>query len=505
MKNALLSISLFLIIATKMVYAESVQLNSYYPPPFSTYEQIQLIPRANDANINCTPSTVGTMFIDLTNTFLYCPDGIDFRELSVVWNQNGNDIFLTDAVSNPNLHVGIGTQSPTHKLHVETDFDLGPQGYFKNNNIFQNISILAVNIPGNRDSGIGFFKNNARIFSLYNDGDASISPMNSLVFEPETGPASALTASGFLGIGTTNPLSQLEIRGVDSDTTTEVGTLKITSPLGGSMLFDGNKIDTLDNPLNFQPLTTQRATLARGGGRVAIGDPQGFLRTFSVIDAVADDTPVAFFRHNAIGVSNEQILAIKSFGGDAGLSIFKEGVRKWSIRSEGQILGPIPNGSLVIRGEGLDLFLITQAGRVAVGGQAPSVIPDYRLDIDGTIFADIGAGGFAPSDRRLKKTIKSLTMNALNIVGSLRPVSFEWRDPKDAGMEGEQLGFVAQEVEPLLKQAVVASTDPDQMKGMKYNALLPVLTKALQELRFENKLLKNRIDVLEQDIEWGSL
>jgi hypothetical protein len=116
------------------------------------------------------------------------------------------------------------------------------------------------------------------------------------------------------------------------------------------------------------------------------------------------------------------------------------------------------------------------------------------LKINGTAFA---SGGFSPiSDRRFKQDVRPYTDDALNIVSELAPVTFFWKQARDAGMRGRQIGFIAQDVRPLLPEAVVASDNPDGLLGLNYDSLMPVLTKALQELTVENDNLQNRLTTL---------
>lgn len=57
-------------------------------------------------------------------------------------------------------------------------------------------------------------------------------------------------------------------------------------------------------------------------------------------------------------------------------------------------------------------------------------------------------------------------------------------------MKGEQIGFIAQDVETVLPQTVLTANDADKTKGIKYDELIPVLTKALQELKSEDDNLR---------------
>jgi hypothetical protein len=132
-----------------------------------------------------------------------------------------------------------------------------------------------------------------------------------------------------------------------------------------------------------------------------------------------------------------------------------------------------------------DLRIIN--GNVGIGG----VNPSYKLHVKGTAYA-AGAAG-ALSDNRYKTNITDLSLNALTIINELRPVSFEWKEPHDSGMEGSQFGFIAQEVEEVLPETVLTQDDEEQTKGLKYDALIPILTKAIQELETENRTLRQEI------------
>ena len=48
------------------------------------------------------------------------------------------------------------------------------------------------------------------------------------------------------------------------------------------------------------------------------------------------------------------------------------------------------------------------------------------------------------------------------------------------------LGFIAQEVEEVLPEVILTQDNEEQTKGLKYNALIPILTKAIQEPETQN-------------------
>jgi hypothetical protein len=65
------------------------------------------------------------------------------------------------------------------------------------------------------------------------------------------------------------------------------------------------------------------------------------------------------------------------------------------------------------------------------------------------------------------------------------------------GSEEKQIGFVAQEFEEIFPK-MVDIDGKSGMKTIKTTVLVPMLVKAIQELKAENDTLKSRIDTLEQ-------
>jgi len=84
-----------------------------------------------------------------------------------------------------------------------------------------------------------------------------------------------------------------------------------------------------------------------------------------------------------------------------------------------------------------------------------------------------------PSDARLKTAIEPLDGSALSAVMALRPVSYSWIDTGH-----RQIGFVAQDVEAVLPDAIARPENSD-VRHIDFGALISVLTKAVQELQGE--------------------
>ena len=104
------------------------------------------------------------------------------------------------------------------------------------------------------------------------------------------------------------------------------------------------------------------------------------------------------------------------------------------------------------------------------------------------------------SDASLKSDIKSLP-SASGQLKALRPVSYKMNAPVKEGREAaaqagvSQMGFVAQEVQEIFPEIVVA--DKNGTLGIRYTELIPVLVKAFQEQQAEIESLKTRLEALE--------
>ena len=109
------------------------------------------------------------------------------------------------------------------------------------------------------------------------------------------------------------------------------------------------------------------------------------------------------------------------------------------------------------------------------------------------------------SDERLKKNITDIASGQLAKINALKPRNFEW---KDSRKPGAQEGFIAQEVETSIPEAVedrLSSPDPDDtsrdfegdIKVIKHEVLNARLIKAVQELSAELDAAKARITTLE--------
>jgi hypothetical protein len=109
-----------------------------------------------------------------------------------------------------------------------------------------------------------------------------------------------------------------------------------------------------------------------------------------------------------------------------------------------------------------------------------------RIQTDGSATAYVTS-----SDYRLKENITPMT-GALSKVALLKPVTYKW---KVDGSDSQ--GFIAHELAEVAPYAVSGEKDGEQMQGVDYGKLTPILTAALQEAIAKIEVLEARISALE--------
>lgn len=123
--------------------------------------------------------------------------------------------------------------------------------------------------------------------------------------------------------------------------------------------------------------------------------------------------------------------------------------------------------------------------------------PSFRWD---DVYATNGT--IQTSDARLKTNIQPVPYG-LSTVMAMRPVTFTW---KDAAYKGRKVGFLAQELQPLVPE-VVKSHDwvmdetsgelqqvENEWLGVNYADLIPVLVQAIQEQQQQIEALRKQIE-----------
>jgi hypothetical protein len=359
-------------------------------------------------------------------------------------------------------NVGIGTSSPTGKLHIVPA-----------------VNNYAIKIDDGTYSGGLLTSSSTGGLILYN-GVAQ-----PLGFWTNNTERMRIDASGNVGIGTSSPGAKLDISNgmVRLSNAYQVqwfnGATQLASILadsGPNLTFQTGSSNTermrIDSSGNVGIGTVPTAKLdivgtqwVRGGAAVG-----------GVIILSADATS------GANGVTMEASFLT---GGYGPLKFRTSNTEAMRIDSSGNLLvgttsaTPSGGGFVVKQGSAGVSFTVTDHTSGTATNQYYSV-----FTYAGTVIGHIDQSGttgvsyVTTSDQRLKENIVDAP-SALASVNAIKVRSFDW---KSSG-EHQEYGYIAQELLEVAPEAVSVPTNEDQMMGVDFGKLTPRLVKAIQELK----------------------
>lgn len=277
-----------------------------------------------------------------------------------------------------------------------------------------------------------------------------------------------ITSGGNVGIGTTSPGSGISMSG--GLTINGTGSTQLSIQNGGANAFALNASSGAWTVFDYAS-GSWISSITSKNGNVGVGtsNPQTNLQVYES--------------------SSDSIFNVVS-GGKA-ISLYANSGQNPAVywdNSDPLRFGVSPTGGASGGGGGFsELMRITASGNVGIGTSTPG----YPLAVNGTAYATGAAG--ALSDARYKKDIAAYAEDALKQVEELKPVTFLWKDPRDDGMKGPQIGFIAQDVQNVVPETILTMHDDEKTLGIKYDALIPVLTKAIQQQQAEIDELKQSL------------
>jgi hypothetical protein len=348
-------------------------------------------------------------------------------------------------------------------------------------------------------------------------GATSFSPNNYLIRTNSSGifdTSAVYEAGGNVGIGTNTPNYLLDIWSTNSNV---FNTLRLRNPFTGAS--DGSEI-LLGNSQNF---TNAYFRLNGGGNNSQAG-------TGSLNIGVTQSSALALYTANTnrlhitsgglIGIGNANPNYSLDLGTSSGGSLTSIRINNaFTGASDGSeiLLGNSQNftnayfrlngggnnsqagtGSLnigVTQSSGLALYTsntnrlyITSSGLIGIG--TTSLQSGYRLHVVDSVYVggNVSASAYTTrSDYNLKDDIFDLKYG-LNDVLKLQPVEYTYKSNGS-----KQLGFIAQDIGTILPEVVSF----EESMSVNYQAIIPILTKAIQEQNALIKALEQRIINLE--------
>ena len=114
---------------------------------------------------------------------------------------------------------------------------------------------------------------------------------------------------------------------------------------------------------------------------------------------------------------------------------------------------------------------------------------------------DQGSIDITVSDYRVKKNITTQTASGIDKIKQLRPVNYEYADNDDFSFKADGVareGFIAHEVAEVIPSGCEGAKDAtNQVQSLKVDAIVSVLTKALQEAVAKIETLETKVAALE--------
>ncbi len=175
------------------------------------------------------------------------------------------------------------------------------------------------------------------------------------------------------------------------------------------------------------------------------------------------------------------------------------------------------NANIIMGTNATERMRITSGGQVLIGttnGFNGQNLIVYRSDLAAGFYTDAGTGkeavrfwnGTTPvgtitttgsttsyntsSDYRLKQDLKDF--DGLSLVSAIKTYDYEWKSDNS-----RSYGVMAHELQKVLPYAVHGEKDGEQMQGVDYSKLVPIMVKAIQEQTQIIKDLEARIVSLE--------
>jgi hypothetical protein len=445
-------------------------------------------------------------------------------ETQIVNDQRGTDSISIRGASNINFHtfsvssyvermrianngnVGIGTTSPTQRLHLYSSSAIS---------IYNRIE----NVNGN--TYLGLLANGNTVLSADSAG-------NNLLLYTESTERMRITSTGNVGIGTTSPSARLNI--YNGQRNTDILVLQ-NDQINGDYVqgFVGisfqdqngtnasairsfsNLFSQWGSTLTFSTNITSGPGLVErmrinSGGNVGIGTTapdqrltvDGNIRAGGVGNGFLLDTTGVNFT-NGMKVVNSFETAVFSGRGSAGYVIAGDNNLRFGFGvnySAGESMRITTNGDVCIGTTSANSkFNVTSTFGNTVTFNNTSGFSSASFlgfQASGNGIGGISRNGLAnsvlyntTSDYRLKEDFQDF--QGLDLIDNINVYDFKWK-----GINQREYGVIAHELKEVIPNLVTGEKDGESMQQVDYSKLVPILIQSIKELKAEIEILKNK-------------
>ena len=390
-------------------------------------------------------------------------------------------------------NVGIGTTSPTVKLHVVSA--VGGAGNTLPTNataIFDQTGNNLISISGGSTNEAGIFM--PRGTSAYYSG--VFRSDTSLLFRNNDAEYMRITSGGNVGIGTISPAGKLTVSGSSAsgsimsvDTSSTTSFIRILADISSQNLLNwqtGTDFRFATSNQDYSSFTERMRITS--GGNVGIGttSPSGKL----VVDGGSSDYTPIWAKSSLLAGSKYYSSLIAGYALTANQSA-QFGYVYDTTTPTNSYAHITPFGSA----EG-SKFIVRADGNVGIGTTSPS----YQLQLSTDSAAKpTSALWTIASDERIKENINSYT-KGLNELLKINPITYDYNGLGGFKKGKGGVGIIAQEIAEILPDSVSSikgklnETDEEEIDILNFNGheLTYILINAVKELKAEIDLLKQK-------------
>lgn len=403
----------------------------------------------------------------------------------------------TDAGSNKTSsiwrsgNIGIGMNNPSAPLEVQTPLKstyvttakfLAPQNTNAGNNTLLNFGVSATT------------GNSADWRYVYQGGGTGTNRVD-FGMSGYSAPMISYLNNGNVGIGTTAPITKLSIQGPTAATGANANAqmLRMSRPILSGQKWDniaqfnlGTYFDDAVGANNIDAKSRLDLALTNGNNNTTFTNVMTWHANGNVgINTTTPSAPLVIQGLSGNG-SLKLIAPVVNSSGDNWWMGFGHGTTSTDANDRARIGVDILAGgsgrlffTTGATGAQTRAMFIDESQKVGIGTSTPT----ERLHVLGNVLAtgSVSAASYVTSsDSRLKTNVIGIN-NGLNKIMQLKPVNYDKKISLDSAATVNENGFIAQELQKVMPELVSQGKDKDKLLSVNYTAIIPVLTKAVQE------------------------
>lgn len=376
------------------------------------------------------------------------------------WTLNGSYLYRTAGF------VGIGTDTPSAKLHVAGNVMINDANSYK---IRWGSSLCEMRADLRDFEFLNYLGGGIKFYTTPVESSSAISRMY-------------ISKEGKVGIGTNTPEEKLQVIGGSIKIDDHQGYKIDGSGAGAIFDTDGSTMRFLNykgGPIQFY--TTPTASTTKTYTRMYISK-NGNIGMGTLI-------PAAGLHLKGTGYPSAFMYLEANSGQDAGFRLYESTTAKWHIFNNATA------GGLHIYNSANKTAIFAKQSNSYVG--IGTTNPTQALHVVGNAYKTSGGTSWATSsDIRLKNILGDYS-KGLKEITALEPVSYIYKkdNPRQLDSDIEQVGFVAQEVQKIFPEAVTEGEDG--YLDFNIHPINIAFVNAIKELKTENEQLTSKVKNLE--------